>query len=96
MSATGFANYCHQMDGPSEPLTLTSEEVAELHDKLRATRHNINNSLSLIIAAAELVKLKPDAASRLVDQILSQPDRIMGELSQFGVEFETSLKLQQD
>lgn len=84
------------MDGPSEPLTLTSEEVSELYDKLRAARHNINNSLSLIIAAAELVKLKPDAASRLIDQILSQPDRIVGELSQFGLEFETRMKLPQD
>jgi hypothetical protein len=84
------------MDGPSEPLTLTSEEVSELYHKLRAARHSINNSLSLIIAAAELVKLKPDAASRLIDQILSQPDRIVGELSQFGLEFETRMKLPQD
>ena len=84
------------MDVPSEPLTLTPDEVAGLYRKLRTARHNINNSLSLIIAAAELVKLKPDAAPRLVDQILSQPDRILGELSQFGLEFEASMRIPQD
>lgn len=84
------------MDAPSQILTLTAEEVSALKDELRVARHNINNSLSLIIAAAELVKLKPDAASRLVDQILAQPDRIMLELSQFGKNFEASLRLPED
>jgi hypothetical protein len=32
----------------------------------------------------------------LIDQILSQPDRIVGELSLFGLEFETRMKLPQD
>lgn len=84
------------MPPTSEPLTLTQEQVSELTDKLRVARHNINNSLSLIIAAAELVKLKPDAASRLVDQILEQPDRILLELTQFGKGFDASLKRPKD
>ena len=84
------------MDTSAEPLTLTSEEVTALYEKLRTTRHNINNSLSLIIAAAELVKLKPDAASRMADQILEQPDRIMAEMAKFGVDFEEKLKPSQD
>ena len=84
------------MDTSGGPLTLTSGEVAALYDKLRMARHNINNSLSMIIAAAELVKLKPDAAPRLVDQILEQPDKIMAELTQFGLDFEEKLKPSQD
>jgi len=38
---------------PNQPVTLTVEQLAELNKKLSTMRHDINNNLSLIIAAVD-------------------------------------------
>ncbi len=79
-----------------EPVTLRADEAASILAGLRTARHNVNNCLSLVIAAAELVKLKPQDAQRLADQILEQPDRIMAELRGFSAELEKRLGAARD
>lgn len=84
---------CVPMEFPKEPVTLTPSELAQILEHHKTARHNVNNALSMIIAAAELVKLKPDAAERYSDKILEQPDRIIMELKSFGDELEKRLRV---
>src|SRR5512144_382978 len=48
-----------EMGLPSQPVTLTVEQLDQLNRKLANMRHDINNTLSLIMAAVELIKCKP-------------------------------------
>ena len=48
---------------PSQPVTLTVEQLAGLNRKLRDMGHDINNYLAKIIAAVELARLKPENAN---------------------------------
>jgi hypothetical protein len=41
---------------PSEPVTLSVQDVAELHQKLKDMRHDINNQLCYIVAALEIMR----------------------------------------
>jgi hypothetical protein len=81
---------------PSEPQTLTPEQVAELNSKLAEMRHNINNYLSMIIAATELVKRKPESAERFLDMIALQPPRITTDMQAFSTAFEKMLKIDRE
>lgn len=76
---------------PQSPVTLTPEQIAELNEKLATTRHDINNHLSLIVAAVELLRRKPELAPRMIDSISQQPDKIIAQMRGFSNEFEKSL-----
>jgi hypothetical protein len=73
---------------PDKPVTLTAEEIAELNKKLSTMRHDINNNLSLVMAAVELVRLKPDSMTRLIPTLSEQPAKISESMTRFSVEFE--------
>ena len=51
---------------PSQPVTLTPEQIEELNRKLATMRHDINNQLSLIMAALELIHYKPETGERMI------------------------------
>jgi hypothetical protein len=74
-----------------KPVTLTAEEVAELHKKLSKIRHDINGDLALIMAALELVRLKPDSMTHWIPKLSEVPAKIKGSLTQFSAEFEKAL-----
>lgn len=76
---------------PNGPVTLTSEQVAELNKKLSTLRHDINNHLSLIVAAVELIKYNPEVANRMSATLAEQPPKISEELGRFSNEFEKIL-----
>ena len=82
------------MAAPDSPVTLTPEQIEGLSALLADTRHNIN--LSLIIAALELIKRKPDSTERMVATIAQQPDKRMSEMRDFSGEFEKLLQITQD
>jgi hypothetical protein len=73
---------------PSQPVTLTAEQVDELNRNLSAMRHDINGSLSLIVAALELIRYKPQTAERMMTTLADQPTRITTSLTKFSTEFE--------
>lgn len=81
---------------PQTPVTLTPEQVAELNEKLATTRHDINNNLSLIVAAVELLRRKPELAPRMIESISQQPDKIIAQLRAFTAEFEQTLGITKD
>lgn len=79
------------MAEPYQPISLTQEDLLAIKQKLSTARHNINNHLALIVAAAELVKRKPEMAERLATTFLDQPKKIMTEISEFTHELEKKL-----
>ncbi len=84
------------MGMPQTPVTLTPEQVAELNEKLATTRHDINNNLSLIVAAVELLRRKPELAPRMIESISQQPDKIIAQMRAFSAEFEQTLSITKD
>ncbi len=76
---------------PSQPVTLSAEQIGELNAKLSAMRHDINGNLSLIVAAMELRRLKPELADQMLSKLGEQPARITEHLKKFSVEFERIL-----
>jgi hypothetical protein len=69
-------------------VTLTAAQVAELNKQLSTMRHDINNNLSLLMAAVELVRLRPEAMPRLLATVGEQPARISEAIATFSAEFE--------
>jgi hypothetical protein len=82
-----------EMPLPSQPVTLTVEQLADLNGKLSTMRHDINNHLSLIIAAMELIRHKPETTGRMMATLAQQPPKIADALTRFSVEFERSLNI---
>jgi hypothetical protein len=76
---------------PIQPVTLSAEQIDELNRKLSTMRHDINNNLSLIIAALELIQHKPEVAERMIATIGQQPPKIGAALSKFSAEFEKAM-----
>jgi hypothetical protein len=75
---------------PSQPVTLSVEQLADLSSKLSVMRHDINNQLSLIIAAVELIRHKPETAERMLTTLGEQPTKISTAIDKFSAEFERS------
>lgn len=76
---------------PSSSVTLTVAQVDELNEKLSRLRHDINNHLSLMVAAVELIKHNPDGFDRMVGVLTEQPSKISEALRGFSVEFEKAV-----
>ena len=72
---------------PTEPVTLTPEKLAELNRQLSTMRHDVNNHISLIVAAIELIKNKPQVAERMLNTIGEQPPKIAEAIKKFSTEF---------
>jgi len=84
------------MPVPKHPVTLTPEQVDDLAGKLAGLRHNVNNHVSLIVAATELMRRKPDQAARFVGALLDPPEKITQEIRGFAEELEKLLLITRD
>ena len=73
---------------PSQPVTLSVEQIDELNKELSRLRHDINGDLALIVAAAELIKLNPSSAERMLATLLEQPTKIRERTDKFSAQFE--------
>ncbi len=78
---------------PDDPVTLSADQVRELNRKLANLRHDVNNSLSLMTAAVELIKRRPENAGNMWDTLIEQPRKITGVISQFSRDFEAALHI---
>src|SRR5262245_57056945 len=77
-----------EMGLPSQPVTLSVEQLGELNRQLATMRHDINNNLSLIVAAAELMRHKPAVAERMMNTLAEQPGKITAGINKFTAPFE--------
>ncbi|MBN2506395.1 MAG: hypothetical protein JXQ71_06845 [Verrucomicrobia bacterium] len=84
------------MGSPIHPVTLTPEQVAALNRSLSKMRHDINNSLSLIVATSTLIKLKPSSIDQMTRSLHKQPPKISEALATFIADFEKVLGVTPD
>ncbi len=75
---------------PSEPVNFNVEQIQDLNLKLATLRHDINNNLSLIMAATELIRHKPQMAERMMATLIEQPPKITAAMAKFSAEFEAA------
>jgi hypothetical protein len=78
---------------PNTPVTLTVEQIDHLSRQLSTMRHDINNQLSLIVAAAELIRMNPEMVRRMSGTLIEQPPKISEGMSKFTAEFEKMLAI---
>jgi hypothetical protein len=73
---------------PAEPVTLTVEQIGQLNRQLSNMRHDINNNLSLMMAALELIRYKPEMTGQMIGTLTEQFPKITEALNRFSAEFE--------
>jgi len=81
---------------PTEPVTLTPAQIGEMNQRLSNLRHDINNHLSLMLAAVELIRSKPQMAERMMATLVEQPPKITEALQKFSRDFEQALGIRRD
>jgi hypothetical protein len=79
----------------TQTVQLNLDQVQELNQKLSTMRHDINNHLSLMLAATELIRHKPQMAERMMATLCEQPAKITDSIAKFSAEFESTLRLKQ-
>jgi hypothetical protein len=73
---------------PTQVITFDPDQVAELHRMLSDVRHSINNHLTLISTAVELIRRDPTGAARLAHTMADRPELIRNEIMRFSAAFE--------
>jgi hypothetical protein len=82
-----------QMALPTEPITLSVEQINELNRKLSTLRHDVNNSLSLVVATVELIRRRPEDVERLLTTLTEQPRKISDSIAKFSGDMESALRI---
>lgn len=72
---------------------MTEDQIVTLHEKLRTMRHDVNGRLANIVAAAELMRLRPESAAERLKMLLDQPQKAAEAIAEFSREFEVLFKL---
>ena len=81
---------------PTGPVTLTAEQIVDLHQKFRAMRHDVNGRLANIVAAAELIRMRPSSLEERMHLLLEQPQKAAESMAEFAAELEQRLGLTPD
>lgn len=76
------------MEIPTNPVTVTPEQLKEINKKLSHMRHEINNQLALVVAALELIRFRPEMRDKMLETVGQQTPKITAELVKFSTEFE--------
>jgi aspartokinase len=76
---------------PTEPVNLSVEQLKELNQKISTLRHDVNNNLSLMMAATELIRRRPESAERMWTALTEQPHKVAEVVAQFSRELEKAL-----
>ncbi len=67
------------------------DQVDYLNRKLSNMRHDVNNKLSLIVAAAELIRYNPEMLRKMSGTLVEEPSKITEQINGFSAEFEKLL-----
>jgi hypothetical protein len=84
------------MELPSQPVTLTVAQIAELNEKLSMMRHDIYNKLSLILAAVDVTQYKPNMTQKMMATVAEQPQKVIEAVTLFSAEFEKTFGIKQE
>ena len=81
------------MSLPTEPVTLSVEQIGELNRKLADLRHDINNRVSVMLASTELLQRRPETAERMLASLAEQPPKIIETITQFSHDLEAAFHI---
>lgn len=84
------------MSLPSQPVTLSAEQVAELRRELIDLRHDINNNVALMLSAIEMMRRRPESTEKMLESLGRQPHRITEAVAKFAKALEAAFHLKQD
>jgi len=77
-------------------VSLSEHQIVSLHEKLRTMRHDVNGRLANIVAAAELMRLRPETAEERLKMLLDQPHKAAESIAEFSREFEAMFGLKRE
>lgn len=78
---------------PSEPVTLSIEQIGELKQKLADLRHDVNNKVALMLSAVEMIRRRPESTETMLDSFSRQPQKLVEAVTEFSAAFEAALKI---
>jgi hypothetical protein len=81
---------------PSGPVSLSEAQIIALHEKLRVMRHDVNGRLANMVAAAELIRLRPETTAKRLQLLLEQPHKAAESISKFSRTFEEVFGLKRE
>jgi hypothetical protein len=65
------------------PGTITREELVVLNDKYREVKHDINNTIAVLMAMAEMSRLKAEYKEKLADTVCTRSPQIVEKMQEF-------------
>jgi hypothetical protein len=77
---------------PDTPFSMTREELMALHDHFREIKHNINNTLAVIMALSELAQRNPAHYEKLAKAVLQRGPEVVTSLQDFQTQLGNKLK----
>ena len=77
---------------PSVPFEMTREELQALHEKFREVKHDINNTLAVIMALSELAQRNPAHYEKLGKAVLTRGPNVVQMLQDFQTMLSAKLK----
>lgn len=81
------------MSLPSEPVTLSVEQIGELKQKISDLRHDVNNNVALMLSALEMIRRRPESIEKMLDSFARQPKKINETIAQFSTDLERVLQI---
>ena len=77
---------------PDTPFSMSREELQALHDQFREIKHNVNNTLAVIMALSELAQRNPAHYEKLAKAVLSRGPDVVQALQEFQTNLVAKLK----
>jgi len=71
---------------------MTREELQAIHEKFREVKHNINNTLAVIMALSELAQRNPAHYEKLAKAVLQRGPDVVQEMQDFQMLLSARLK----
>ena len=71
---------------------MTREELQAIHEKFREVKHNINNTLAVIMALSELAQRNPAHYEKLAKAVLQRGPDVVQQMQDFQTMLNAKLK----
>ena len=71
---------------------MTREELQAIHEKFREVKHNINNTLAVIMALSELAQRNPSHYEKLAKAVLQRGPDVVQQMQDFQTMLTAKLK----
>ena len=74
------------------PFEISREELQAIHEKFREVKHDINNTLAVIMALSELAQRNPAHYEKLAKAVLQRGPDVVQKLQDFQTALGAKLK----